>query len=707
MKRTDTKAEHRKLMDRLVPDVKHGPMLGMLATTFQMQADFFETDFLPTLLGLGAWDDRNWTSRIAIEKNLAEMEAAAVLLDARKYIGRPRSLRVEIVPTTGKSGKPFPSKLHAKVTLIVHEKAVRLIVGSANLTEPGHRLNREVVATLVVSADKPGQAHLVREAILGLQELLGHWLSEGSRHVLTLATERLNSWEAGNEPRNTWFVWGGGEIPLWRLFLDRWQNSEQVKKITIVSPFWSEEGEGGPLTSFLQELKSRGILANGAQIRLLAEALADTESSYRPELPASFGTFDPSALAVSAEAWAVNPQAAAEEVGLGEGFSATRKLHAKVLLFEGQETSLAYLGSANFSRHGWGMMSNPALANTEAGLVVRATGLGRDHLRRLIPETTGSAVFLRGNAGQQLAPYQAVSDEPPWPTFLRELTLSPVEPESSKLVLVAKVDAQLIHGSWSLHLLETADGQCLEKLSIETEPDSYRVPLTEVALNRLLLDQEVLVRWWACESGSAFPINLDLAARQAFPIAPGNGQLGEHSLIAYYQGRVSWEELFPPPTLPPPPPPLPPGDDGRSEVDTSKIQSYQVREFVEALAGIRQDLVQAARSSRQCMRLALLGSVSPVALANRVMDAAGNGRTPTAAGFQLVEILACLRASQNYVEDDRHRADWNPLADEAIAKVEKLLGGLRAAHSQVLSSRMFTRYETAVAHVRREEGVNQ
>jgi hypothetical protein len=123
-------------------------MLGMLATTFQMQTDFFETDFLPTLLGLGAWDDRNWTSRIAIEKNLAEMEAAAVLLDARKYIGRPRSLRVEIVPTTGKSGKPFPSKLHAKVTLIVHEKAVRLIVGSANLTEPGHRLNREVVAML-------------------------------------------------------------------------------------------------------------------------------------------------------------------------------------------------------------------------------------------------------------------------------------------------------------------------------------------------------------------------------------------------------------------------------------------------------------------------------------------------------------------------------------------------------------------------------
>ena len=706
MKRSTTNAEHRKLMDRLVPDLKHGPMLGMLATTYQMQAEFFETDFLPTLLGLGAWDDRNWTSRIAMEKNLAEMEAAAILLDARQYSGRPRSLRVEIVPTTGKSEKPFPSKLHAKVTLIVHEKAVRLIVGSANLTEPGHRRNREVVAALVVTAERPGQAPLVREAISGLQELLGQWLSEGSRQLFKLAFERLDTWEARVESRNTWFVWGGGEMPLWLLFLDRWPKPEQVNKVTIVSPFWSEEGEGGPLTSFLLELKNRGVLATGAQVRLLTEALAEAESSYRPQLPASFGTFDPSALAVSAEAWAVNPQAAPEEVGLGEGFSATRKLHAKVVLFEGQETSLAYLGSANFSRHGWGMLNKPTMANMEAGLVLRAKGPGRDHLGRLIPETTGIAVPLRGNAGFQLAPYPAASEEPPWPAFLRELVLSPAGPESDTLVLLASVDPQHVHGPWSLHLLETTDGQRSEELRVERDREPYRVPLTEAALNCLLRDQEVLVRWWACESGSTFPINVDLAARQVLPIAPGTGHLTEHSLIAYYQGRVSWEELFPPPTLPPPPPP-PPGDDGRNDVDTSKIQSYQVREFVEALAGIRQDLTQAARSSRPCMRLALMGSVSPVALANRVTDAANNGRTPTAAGFQLVEILACLQSSRAYAEDDRHRDDWHPLVDDAIAQLEKLLDGLREAHRQVLSNRMFRRYETAVRAQSSGRGVNQ
>ena len=93
MSKLKKSSDHRKLMDRLAPDPLHGRLLGILATTYEMQPEFFETDFLPTLLGLGAWDDRNWTSRIALEKHLAELEAATVLLDAHPYRGRPRSLR--------------------------------------------------------------------------------------------------------------------------------------------------------------------------------------------------------------------------------------------------------------------------------------------------------------------------------------------------------------------------------------------------------------------------------------------------------------------------------------------------------------------------------------------------------------------------------------------------------------------------------------
>jgi hypothetical protein len=120
-------------MDRLAAPADHGPLVGLVGTTYEMQSEFFETDLLPTLFGLGAWDDRNWTTRIGIEKHLAGIECATLLVGASRYRGRPRSLRVEVVPFASATGRA----LHAKVLLLLHEQAVRLFVGSANLREAG------------------------------------------------------------------------------------------------------------------------------------------------------------------------------------------------------------------------------------------------------------------------------------------------------------------------------------------------------------------------------------------------------------------------------------------------------------------------------------------------------------------------------------------------------------------------------------------
>src|ERR1035441_7669497 len=124
----------RKLIDRLVPDACWGPMHGLLTTTYELGPDFLEMDFLPSVFGLGAWDDRSWASRISLEKQLHELDAAVILTEARRYRGRPRSLRLEVRPAVSPRG----SVLHAKVTLLLFERAVRLIVVSANLPEPGY-----------------------------------------------------------------------------------------------------------------------------------------------------------------------------------------------------------------------------------------------------------------------------------------------------------------------------------------------------------------------------------------------------------------------------------------------------------------------------------------------------------------------------------------------------------------------------------------
>jgi hypothetical protein len=690
MKKPKPSLDGFRLMDRLTPDASHGRLVAILATSYELQAEFFETDYLPTLLGLGAWDDRAWTSRIALEKSLAELEAATVLADAHPYRGRPRSLRVEVAPVPLDAGRA----LHAKVMLAVYEDAVRMLVGSANLTEPGYRRNREVVAALSASVARTSQARLIAGAMHQFEELLGSWLTPGARQCVQLAVDRLDTWTTDDEATATeWFAWSGGKIPLWEQFLLRWPLYERIERITIVSPFWSDEDESGPITTFVRAVRERNALSASATLQLMTEACPDTEQSYKPVLPESFGSFDARSLDIEAAAVAIDPR----ETDTGDGSSAVRPLHAKVVLLEGLDTSLIYLGSANFTRHGWGFLNNALSANVEGGLIVRRNGEARKQLRGLLPKTSGAPVPLAGAASGRLALPESSPQELPWPAFLREALLAPSEQDPEHLDLVLTV-SDVAAGPWSVAYLTTEATSQELLFSTESPGDSelvHRITLTRDALGRLLRDQEVHVRWWKCPEGRAFPLNVAQSAKTALPISPGSARPEEAHLIAYYQGRIAREDLCPDP-------------DTLSEiagvgaelveaqgVDTSRIQSYIVREFVEALKGINDDLKRAAMAPKASMRLALLGPVSPVALARRVLDAVDHGRTPTAAGFQLVEILACLNAARCFECAPRFRNDWITVVDDAARQVAGIFTALERRFPSSLTQD-FHRYASAV-----------
>ena len=226
--------------------------------------------------------------------------------------------------------------------------------------------------------------------------------------------------------------------------------------------------------------------------------------------------------------------------------------------------------------------------------------------------------------------------------------------------------------------------------------ERLRVSLNRDSLTRLLREQEVLIQWDACPEGRSFPVNVTEAARPGLPISPGSGRPAEQHLIAYYQGRVTWEDLFPDPSLKDASGIEAQDVQDEEGVDTSQIQSYIVREFVEALKGIRDDLKAASQSSRACMQLALLGAVSPVALARRVVEAAHEGeRTPTATGFQLVEILTCLDVARNYDAAPMFRDEWCRLVDDAVSRIAKMLDELQGRYSSDLT-RDFRRYARTV-----------
>jgi len=694
MTKSNGDSDDRKLMDRLLPDPALGPLLGICGTTYNIDLEFFEKDFLPTLLGLGAWDDRHWSSRIALEKHLAELDAATLLMDAGPYQGRPRSLRVEVEPVPLGAGRI----LHAKVFIAVYEQAIRLVVGSANLTEPGYRRNREAVAVLTASERQPGDAKLIAEGIEGLQDLLGDWLTRGARELLQRALQLLEPWRNAANSQEDWFCWSGGKQPLWRQFLARWPDQEELQRITIVSPFWSEERHQGPVTTLIQTLRESKSLTPFPKLRLWTEAAPDTQTAYRPSLPGSFASFDGTQLGLVAHAVAVDPRVPPDETGLGEEHSVIRALHAKLLLFEGSETSLLYVGSANFTRSGWGFGPAAHSGNIEAGLILKRTGPVRQRLESLLPRTIGSPVPLEGAAEGAIAIAEESPAESPWPAFLHDVLLAQSKPDADALELVVRLN-KAAEGSWKLTHVpaeDSADHVLLAIESPETDQCEYRVSLTPVQLNRLLQEQEVLVSWWSCPGGRSFPINVSQAARPALPISPGTGRPEEQQLIAYYQGRITWTDLFPDPDDPGGNKTPGSGDDDSNGVDTSRIQSYIVREFVEALQGIRDDLRSAAQATPASMRLALLGPVSPVALARRVTEAAHQGeRTATAAGFQLVELLGCLRAAQHMDVAPRFQPDWQQIVEEAVSIVAGQLTKLEERYAAELSGE-FRRYARAV-----------
>jgi hypothetical protein len=167
----------------------------------------------------------------------------------------------------------------------------------------------------------------------------------------------------------------------------------------------------------------------------------------------------------------------------------------------------------------------------------------------------------------------------------------------------------------------------------------------------------------------------------------------ENELIAYYQGHIAFADVFPDVDLD--------GDTSgasgaaASTVDTSEILSYRIRAFVEALPGIRRELSQSATTEPQ-MRLAFLGPVSPVALAREIDREVSRGRSATAAGFQLVELLTCVRTVTPANElSARLAAAWSGFTSKASAEIQRPYDGLKQK-APVLSGGAFGRYERTV-----------
>lgn len=393
-----------------------GEALSCLATTFEFDAGFLETELLPRFLGL-RFDhtEHERTFVVEREESLATTRVS-VLVDASKFDPRQTTLQWDQLPIQVPGGIQ-----HAKVTLLVWERLVRLIVGSANLTRQGYRRNRELFASLdFCNTADSAPLNLLQDALTFI-DILCTWsralpaatqrIHQTTDQVRTLVRpwsnapqnfsprEKPRAYMAVNHPRHTS---GSAQSALERL-IQIWLPRRAVR-LSVVTPFVGQQTEGEDTVLH----KMRGIsMARDAEGWLIVPEKPAPEDAKRRivEIPRQF-----------AESWKKlfgdNSRMLLIPPFVQEVDKQQRVLHAKAILIEGDAHDLLMVGSSNFTPHGMGV----GVFNCEANLVFEDKADekrdGRTFDERLgIPVSWDDAVRMDDIAWQN--PEQPPEDAPP------------------------------------------------------------------------------------------------------------------------------------------------------------------------------------------------------------------------------------------------------------------------------------------------------
>ena len=147
------------------PPENAGEPIGCLATTYTFNPGLFDEPCLGRYLEIESEPDREDLAFLLERENRLGSVYAGVLVDYTQA-GVSHSLRWDVLPV-----RVWAGKQHAKLNLLAWNRHIRIIVASANLSEQGYRMNREVAATIDLSP-KEADKDLLMQAITFLRDLL-------------------------------------------------------------------------------------------------------------------------------------------------------------------------------------------------------------------------------------------------------------------------------------------------------------------------------------------------------------------------------------------------------------------------------------------------------------------------------------------------------------------------------------------------------
>lgn len=340
-----------KMLEHWLAGDDFGAALGCLATSFTFDSDFFTEDCLSRFLSITTRDP-DGAAGIDIAGLLEEEERLAeatvcVLVD-QSCRPQPRNLRWDLLPVRVPGGL-----LHAKVAVLIWERACRVIIGSANLTTAGYRHQVEIGVAIDVDANCGVPVHVFNALSKELRDLLpltpGDAIRPGPKsralRVLDMFDDRIATLKLpATAPGGLKIALAPGRLgvnPLDRLD-DVWSGTPPQAVIAL-SPFWDETETMPGATAVLARLAKRS--STGERTSATFVVPVDTALGTRiVRAPRRLRSISPARIDSTIAAF---------------GATDDRRLHAKCVQYRSSQWTATMFGSSNLTGKGLGIDPAP------------------------------------------------------------------------------------------------------------------------------------------------------------------------------------------------------------------------------------------------------------------------------------------------------------------------------------------------------------
>ena len=481
-----------KLLEQWEAPEGAGDPVGCVATTFSFSPAFFEEECLSRFIKLetdAAEDGPLYL--VEREEKLAQVVCAAVLVDQHNCKGT-RSLRWDLHPAR------ISGILHAKISLLCWAHWIRLIVGSANLTEDGYRRNQEVFGVLDYYDRSESPNHVLTDTIAYLREVMrasqtGEGNSAAKRWdaFLDRVQGKAAAWQesAGEHGRRqlrvSALLTGPGKADVFMQLGDIWPAGSPPHTAKVLSPFFDPPGaENRPAKAIWKAVRKRGSAV--VSYCLDMEELPD-EKMLLARAPSTLGSIKP-------------PRDSARVVLRRVKTEPDRPLHAKELLFEDDRFVLLMVGSSNFTSAGMGLGKT---VNYEANLVYildkkkRGGDRGYKDLAKRFPESAAVDSVRFGPAcDDQDSPAETVL----LPPGFKSATYRLRDENVGELVLELGND---LPAHWQLFSDDEKLWQDAAVWETAGKPSHWIVPWTSLA------PSGILVTWPGAQGKAWWPVNVE------------------------------------------------------------------------------------------------------------------------------------------------------------------------------------------------------